>query len=42
MVARGDIKSMTKENANQRTGLEPLNPKGDLRSKVVKAFNRDA
>ena len=30
---RSDIKAMTKELAGQRTGLEPLNPKGDSRSR---------
>lgn len=40
--ARGDIKSMTKENANQRTGLEPMDPKGDKRGRAVKAYSRDA
>lgn len=39
---RPDMKAMTKENANQRTGLEPMNPKGDLRGKAVKAYARDA
>lgn len=38
---RADMKSMTKENANHRTGLEPMNPKGDPRGKAVKAYSRD-
>ena len=37
---RADIKAMTKENANQRTGLEPFNPKGDARAKGVTSFSR--
>jgi len=38
---RADMKSMTKENTGMRTGLEPMNPKGDPRSKMLRVFQSD-